>query len=180
MEKKQFYRVAVAAGALLTVSGCQTNLPQFGGQSNVSVVDSGTRAHLQAELTMADYTELAEMVTNKMLSSRLVQVWGQRKPRLILAKLRNNTDNENIRMADIYDRITETLLNSGTVRLVDQSATSFDYVVRSELSSNRQYGSKGEELVGYKLELKLFTISGEMKGQWSGTLTLAKGRKSFL
>ncbi|MCW5586311.1 MAG: hypothetical protein KIS75_09275 [Chromatiales bacterium] len=62
----------------------------------------------------------------------------------------------------------------------DQSATSFDYVVRSELSSNRQYGAGGQALVGYKLELKLFTISGEMQGQWSGTLTLAKGQKSFL
>jgi hypothetical protein len=83
-------------------------------------------------------------------------------------------------MQDIYDRITETLLNSGTVRLLDKSATSFDYVVRSELSSNRQYGSDGQQLVGYKLELKMFTIEGEMNGQWSGTLTLAKGKRSFL
>ena len=173
-------RVLTAASVAVFVSACQTTMPQFGGQSNVSVVDPGSRGHLQAELTMADYTELAEKVTNKMLGSSLVEKWSRRKPRLILAKLRNNTDNENIRMADIYDRITETLLNSNTVRLVDQSATSFDYVVRSELSSNRQYGAKGQELVGYKLELKLFTINGEMKGQWSGSLSLAKGQKSFL
>lgn len=172
-------KIAVAAGVAILISGCQTNMPQFGGQSGVSIVDPGSRGHLQAELTMADYTELAEKVTSKMLDSRLVQGWRS-KPRLILAKLRNNTDNENIRMSDIYDRITEVLLNSNTVRLVDTSATSFDYVVRSELSSNRQYGSGGQQLVGYKLELKLFTISGEMKGQWSGTLTLAKGKKSFL
>lgn len=176
---KSINKLLIAAATALVVSGCQTNMPQFGGQSGVSIVDPGSRGHLQAQLTMADYTDLAEKVTNKMLDSRLVQAW-RNKPRLILAKLRNNTDNENIRMADIYDRITETLLNSDTVRLVDQSATSFDYVVRSELSSNRQYGEGGQQLVGYKLELKLFTISGEMKGQWSGTLTLAKGKKSFL
>lgn len=168
----------ITAVVALVTAGCQT-MP-IGGQSNVSIVDPGTRGHLQAQLTMDDYTDLAEKVTNKMLSSRMVEKWGSRKPRLILAKLRNNTDNENIRMADIYDRITETMLNSDTVRLVDQSATSFEYVVRSELSSNRQYGSSGQQLVGYKLELKLFTISGEMKGQWSGSLTLAKGKKSFL
>ena len=173
------HKLLLAAGAALALAGCQANMPKFGGQSNVSIVDSGSRGHLQAELTMADYTELSEKVTNKMLDSRLVTGWKS-KPRLILAKLRNNTDNENIRMADIYDRITEVLLNSDTVRLVDQSATSFDYVVRSELSSNRQYGEGGQQLVGYKLELKLFTISGEMKGQWCGTLTLAKGQKSFL
>jgi len=159
--------------------GCQSNPVALGRQSNVAVVDSASRAHLQASLTMADYTQLAEMVTKKMLSSRFVKSWGKRKPRLILAKLRNNTDDENIRMADIFDRITETLLNSGRVRLVDPSATRFDYVVRSELSSTRQYGAEGQELVEYKLELKMFTIDGEMKGQWSGTLALAKGKKSF-
>lgn len=169
----------IALGLALTLTACKT-LGPIGGQSNVSVVDDGSRAHLQAELTMADYTELAEKVTNKMLDSRLVESWKGNKPRLVLAKLRNNTDNENIRMADIYDRMTETMLNSNTVRLLDTSATTFDYVVRSELSSNRQYGSDNQELVGYKLELKLFTISGEMKGQWSGLLTLAKGKKSFL
>lgn len=176
---KTIHSILAAAGAAFILAGCQTNMP-LGGQSNVSVVDPGSRGHLQAELTMADYTELAEKVTTKMLDSPLVQGWKGKKPRLILAQLRNNTDNENIRMADIYDRITETLLNSGTVRLLDRSATSFDYVVRSELSSNRQYGAGGQELVGYKLELKLFTLSGEMKGQWSGSLSLAKGKKSFL
>lgn len=174
---KQIFSVALLAFFL---TGCQTNPLITGGQSNVSIVGSGERGHLSAQLTMADYTELSETVTNKMLSSKLVQSWGQKKPRLILAKLRNNTDNESIRMQDIYDRITETLLNSGLVRLVDTSATSFNYVVRSELSSNRQYGSDGQELVGYKLELKMMTIDGEMKGQWSGLLTLAKGKRSFL
>ena len=164
----------------IALSACQTNPLITGGQSNVSIVGSGERGHLSAELTMADYTELAETVTNKMLSSSLVQKWGKKKPRLILAKLRNNTDNESIRMQDIYDRITETLLNSGLLRLVDTSATSFDYVIRSELSSNRQFGADGQELVGYKLELKMMTLDGEMKGQWSGLLTLAKGKRSFL
>lgn len=170
---------SLLAIALTFLAGCQTNPATTGGQANVSVVDSASRGHLQAQLTMSDYTELAEMVTNKMLSSRMVSKWGSKKPRLVVAKLRNNTDNENIRMQDIYDRITETLLNAEAVRLLDRSATSFDYVVRSELSSNRQYGTDGQELVGYKLELKLFTIDGELKGQWSGTLTLAKGKRTF-
>lgn len=176
---KKLALAVVGVTTALGLAGCKSDAIKFGGQSNVGVVDSSTRAHLQAGLTMADYTELAEQVTNKMLSSRFVESWGSKTPRLILAKLRNNTDDENVRMADIYDRMTETLLNSGAVRLLDQSATSFDYVVKSELSSNRQYGSDNQELVGYKLELKLFTLDGEMKGQWSGTLSLAKGKKSF-
>lgn len=128
---------------------------------------------------MADYTAFAETVTNKMLSSRLIQGWGAKRPKLIVAKLRNNTDDESVRMADVYDRITETILNSGVARLVDTSATSFDYVVRSEMSSTRQYGEKGQELVFFKLEFKLFTLDGEMVGQWSDVLPLGKAKKDL-
>jgi penicillin-binding protein activator len=167
----KFKLLPVAAMALL--AGCQTNPMQ--SNSGVQMVNSNTSAHLQTQLTMADYVRLASAVTDKMLSSRMVRNWGSKRPRLIVAKLVNNTDNENLRMSDIYDRISEDLLNSGTVRLVHKSATSFDYVVRSELTSNRQYGNDNKELVSYALQLKLFNIDGEMLGQWSGTLTLAKG-----
>ncbi len=161
-----------------TLTACSNS--HFGGQSRVAVLDDSSRAHLQAELTMADYTAFAEKVTNKMLRSRLVQSWGRKKPRLIVGKLVNNTDNESIRMQDIYDRITETILSSGLVRLMDTSATSFDYVVKTELSSTRQYGSNGEELAYYKLEFKLFKIDGEMVGQWSDVLPLGKASRRFL
>lgn len=83
---------------------------------------------------MGDYTAFAEKVTNKMLRSRLVQSWGKKRPKLVVGKLANNTNNDSIRMQDIYDRITETILNSGLVRLMDQSATSFDYVVRTGMT----------------------------------------------
>ncbi len=158
--------------------GCSNS--HLGGQSRVSILDDSSRAHLQAELTMSDYTAFAEKVTNKMLRSRLVQSWGRKRPKLIVGKLVNNTDNESIRMQDIYDRITETILSSGLVRLMDPSATSFDYVVKTELSSTRQYGNNGEELAYYKLEFKLFKIDGEMVGQWSDVLPLGKASRRFL
>lgn len=162
---------------LLTLLGCSN---QLGRQSRVSILDESSREHLQAELTMNDYTAFAEKVTNKMMASRLVNSWGNKRPRLIVGKLQNNTDNESIRMQDIYDRITETILASGLVRLLDKSATSFDYVVRSELSSTRQYGSNGEELAYFKLEFKLFKIDGEMVGQWSDVLPLGKASRKFI
>lgn len=180
MKRKLTITLAFCAASAMITSGCQTTPEKFGGQSGVSVLDKGTQAHLDTQLTMADYTAFAEEVTNKMLSSKLVQSWGSKRPRLILGQLRNNTDNESIRMQDIYDRITETILNSGTVRLLDQSATSFDYVVKTELSSTRQYGNNGEELAFYKLEFKMFKIDGEMMGQWSDVLPLGRAEKRFL
>jgi len=161
----------------LILLGC-SSLP-FGGEGDVSS-NVGDGAHLDTKLTMADYTSFAEKVTDKMLRSKLVQSWGTKKPRLVVGKLLNNTDDESIRMQDIYDRISETILGSGLVRLLDSSATSFDYVVRSELSSTRQYGQDGEELAYYKLEFKLFKLDGEMLGQWSDVLPLGKARRRFI
>lgn len=161
----------------IALPGCSSL--QFGNQSEVSVLDENSRAHLDTTLTMADYTAFSEKVTNKMLRSKLVQSWSK-PPRLVVGKLLNNTDNENIRMQDVYDRITETILESGLVRLLDKSATSFDYVVRTELSSTRQYGENGEELAYYKLEFKLFKLDGEMVGQWSDVLPLGKAGRSFI
>jgi PBP1b-binding outer membrane lipoprotein LpoB len=162
----------------LLMTGCAQT--QLGGQSRVSILDESSRAHLEAELTMADYTAFAEKVTNKMLASRLVQSWGKKRPRLVVGRMRNNTDNESIRVQDIYDRITETILGSGLVRLMDKSETSFDYVVNTEISSTRQHGSGGEELAYFKLEFKMFTLSGEMVGQWSDILPLGKARRNFI
>lgn len=164
-------------GASAIIGGCQS-VP-IGKQSDVAMIDAKSRGHLQAKLTMADYVALAETVTNKMLASKLVQSWGKRKPRVIAATPRNNTDNENIRMADLHDRIQEILLNSGVMRVVDKSATNFDYIIKSELTSTRQYGKGGKELVYYTLQLKMFTLMGELKGQWSDDLAMAKSEKSM-
>ena len=171
-------RLITLGTCALLMTGCAQT--QLGGQSRVSILDESSRAHLEAELTMADYTAFAEKVTNKMLASRLVQSWGKKRPRLVVGRMRNNTDNESIRVQDIYDRITETILGSGLVRLMDKSETSFDYVVNTEISSTRQHGSGGEELAYFKLEFKMFTLSGEMVGQWSDILPLGKARRNFI
>lgn len=171
-------KLAISGILMLGLSACQTSGGTFGQQSRVAIVDPANRAHLQTELTMGDYMAFAEKVTNKMMSSKLVQKWGTKRPRLIVGRLANNTDNENIRMRDLHDRIQETVFNSGLVRIVDKTATSFDYVVRTELTSTRQYGSKGEELVYFTMQLKMFKLDGELVGQWSDDLPLAKAGKA--
>lgn len=171
-------KLVILAISSLVMTGCGN--VQLGEQGGVAILDDSSRAHLDAELTMADYTAFAEKVTNKMMASRVVQNWGNKRPKLVVGRMRNNTDNESIRIQDIYDRITETILGSGLARLMDKSATSFDYVVNTELSSTRQYGQQGEELAYFKLEFKMFTVDGEMVGQWSDVLPLGKARRSFI
>lgn len=181
MDIRKLLAVGVVA---VSVSACQTNggglgstigFETRGGQGGVQVIDESERAHLTAGLTTADYIAFAEEVTNKMLSSRQVEEWSAKQPRVILGIVRNNTDNENIRVKDIYDRIQETMFNSGLMRIVDASATDFDYIIKPELTSTRQYGSNGEELAYFTLQLKMFKLDGELVGQWSDDLALGRG-----
>ena len=176
----------ISTAIVVTLGGCES-IPAIPGmpgsqgrQGDVAVVDPKSRAHLEADLNMGDYLKLAETVTNKMMSSRLVQGWGTKKPRLIVGILANNTDNESIRMTDLHDRIQEIIFNSGLVRVVDKSATSFDYIIKSELTSTRQYGKDSQELAFFTLQLKMFNIKGELMGQWSDDIALAKKKQRLL
>lgn len=155
-----------------TFPGSQQARPSTEG--GVAVLDPRSREHLQTRLTMADFMGIGEKVTNKMLASPLVKGWGDKRPRLILGHVVNNTDDENLRVADIYERIQETIFNSGLVRVVDRSATEFEYVVKPELTSTRQYGQGREEQVHYTMQLKIFKVDGELMGQWSDNLRLGR------
>jgi len=169
-------RTLTVVGLSLAMSACQTIQTLGGQQGDVSVADPKSRAHLQAELHMGDYLALTETVTNKMLASPAAQSWGNNKPRLIVGILVNNTDNKSIRMTDLHDRIQEVIFNTGLVRVVDKSATEFDYVIKSELTSSRQYGKDNRELVFFTLQLKMFKLNGELVGQWSDDISLAKAK----
>jgi penicillin-binding protein activator len=148
-----------------------------GRQGDVAILDKDSRPHLDAEMTMADYLAFAEQVSNKMLASPLVRSWGTTRPMLIVGDLENNTDNENVRVADLHDRIQETIFNSGLVRIVDKSATRFDYVVKTQITSTRQYGRDGAELAYFTMQMKMFKIDGELMGQWSDDLPLGKTKR---
>ena len=64
-------------------------------------------------------------------------------------------------------------------RIVDKSATDFDYIIKSELTSTRQYGEEGKELVYYTLQLKMFTMMGGEVGQWSDDLAMAQDQRQW-
>ncbi len=170
--------LCVLVVSLIVASGCVTS---DGGQGRVGIVDSSSRVHLQTRLTMTDFVQFAEKVTNKLLTSRQVQGWDQKPPRLVVGKLVNNTHDENIRVSDIQDKINDMLLQSGLVRIMDSSNTSFDYIIRTEITSTRQRGDSGEDYVNYTMQMKMFKmdakLNSELVGQWSDDLALGKAER---
>lgn len=173
--------VAVGLVAVLA-SGCATDGQSPGGSflpmgrmQTVSIQDSSARIHLDTKVALNDIIAFSENLTNKMLSSPVFKN-AKRPPKIIVGKMRNTTHDENIRIQDIHDRIQETLFNSGLVRVLDSSATNFNYIMQTEITDTVQRAPDGQKLVDYSMKIKLFNISGELVGQWSDDLSLFKSR----
>lgn len=176
--------IACVVTASAVISGCATTesnnqssyFPQvFGHSRTISVVDSSERIKLDTKVTLADIIGFSENLTNKMLASPVIAK-AKKKPRIVVGKLRQNTHDENIRVQDIQDRIQEVLFSSGTVRVMDENSTSFDYIMQSEISDIVTRSSDGQKLVDYTMKIKLFDLNGELKGQWSDDLSLYRSR----
>jgi hypothetical protein len=186
--RQGFWRVAACVGVAALAgwaAACATPSPPAppaasGAPSErVKYGDVGSRDTLQVQATTEDVKDMARIVTDKFLRSSVVRGWsgnGQ-VPRLVVGRLVNNTDDESIRMGDVYDFIQTQLIQSGAVRIVDTSATDFEYVVRTELTSTHQYSKEGEELYHLTLQTKLFTVDGELAGQWSHEVKKLKEKR---
>ena len=145
--------VAVVAGvAIVGISGCSTT--QFvgtpvatpsGHMQSISIVDSSERIKLSTKVSLSDIIAFAENLTNKMLQSRVIAK-AKEKPRIVVGSLKQNTHDENLRVQDIHDRIQEVLFNSGAVRVMDRSATNFDYVMKSEITDIVTRAPDGQKL----------------------------------
>ena len=166
--KKSLVTASCIVASSVILSGCVTT---GGGtpQGRVSMVDSSERAHLQANLNMTDLMSSAERLTDKMLSSDAIATWGDKRPRLIVGRIRNRSDVDNIPEEELYERILSIIVESGVARIVDTGATDFDYIMEGKIGSTTQRGSDGEEQRQFRITLKMFSIDGELLGSWQDT-----------
>lgn len=173
----KYFLAPLALLLAFATSGCMPSEhgSTFGRFTSISVVDSSERIKLDTKITLSDIIVFAENMTNKMLQSS-VFVNAKRPPRIIVTAIRNNTHDENLRVKDVHDRIMEVMFNSGKVRVLDESALNFNYVMQSELTDIVTRSSDGQKLVDYTMKIKLYDLYGELKGQWSDDLSLFKNR----
>lgn len=142
--------------------------------SSVEIVDSAERSKIDTRYGLSDIIAMSESLTTKMLQHRVFN--GSKTPRVVVGKITNNTHDENLRVQDLHDRLQEVLLNSGQVRVLDRSANSFDYIMSTEITSSNHRASDGQRKVDYTVKIKLFSLSGELIGQWSDDTSFFKNR----
>lgn len=169
--------------AALLFTGCAQIPTSIGTQSNVGLVEDGERLHLKDRLTSEDYIALASAVTEKMLGSRKVQSWSAKKkqPLLVVATPENTTHDANIITEDLQDEIISMVLDADIARVIDESSisSSYDYILKTTITSTTQKGDGGSKLTYYTCKLQLFSLRGERLGQWHDKIGMATAKKSF-
>jgi hypothetical protein len=109
------------------------------------------------------FVQLAEEVTNKLLASPEYagQMKNGRKPRIVIGDIRNNSDDEGVRVEDLFNEIRDTIVASGTARLFAAGELNTDLVIAPELTSSMAAQSGGRREHCFTLQLTITTITGE-------------------
>ncbi len=177
-------RIALLLVVAVCAFGCvQTSPYSVGRQSNVAIVEPGSRVHLNDKLTGEDFVALSRRVTEKMLTSRVVQEWLQqgKRPLLVVAVPENTTHDADILAVDIQDEIISTILEADIARVIDESSVSsrYNFILKTTVTDTSQKGPNGSRLTYYTVKLQLFSLRGERLGQWHDKIGLSKAPRSF-
>jgi len=167
--ESQLIGLSVTMTLLFTLVACQSNktsesIKKLKKDDTASVVlSANTGVHIVEAFSQAEAEKFIKIAAKNLLKRQFIQQWHYRNklPKVIVGELRNNTDNDNIDTDKIYQVIENVIFDSGLVRLADLRAVDYDYTIRSEITSTRQYGGEGKELIVYKLKLRLFTLNAE-------------------
>ncbi len=183
MQKNNFmvFGAALLGMAGFLASGCVQVPSSIGTQNtNVTMVSDGERVHLNDRLTAEDFIALAGSVTEKMLSSRVVQKWKNR-PLIVIAVPENSTHDANIITEDLQDEIISKIIDSDVARVIDESSVSskYDYIIKTTITDTVQQGNNGSRLTYYTCKLQMFSLRGERLGQWHDKVGMAKASRSF-
>ncbi len=116
------------------------------------------------------YIQLADEVTQTLLDSPAYQAktTSGRKPRIVIGDIRNNTDDEGVRVEDIFNEIRNVLVTSGTARLFAPDELNADLIIAPDLTSVRIL-QNGRYQWCTTLQLTLTTVTGEYFAAHSAT-----------
>jgi hypothetical protein len=106
---------------------------------------------------------LADEVAAKVLDAPAFQARteGGRKVKIVIGDVINNTDQEGIRVEDIFTTIRNQIVSAGTTRLFAPGELNVDFVIAPELTSSTIADAKGRRQRCYMLNLTLTKPSGE-------------------
>lgn len=111
------------------------------------------------------FVQMAEEAANDLVFSRAFEkriANPGSPPRLVIGNIRNDTDNENILVGDMVQKMREILVRTGAVRVFTADATDFDFVLAPRLTSSTLRSISRKEIErSYSFSFQITTIDGE-------------------
>ncbi len=106
---------------------------------------------------------LAQDVAAKVLANPAFQAQaeGGRKVKIVIGDVINNSDNEGVRVEDLFNEIRNQIVSAGTTRLFAPGELNVDFVIAPELTSSIATDARGRRQRCYTLNLTLTKPSGE-------------------
>ncbi|MEL6415400.1 MAG: hypothetical protein AAFQ15_10730, partial [Pseudomonadota bacterium] len=88
------------------------------------------------------------------------------KPKIVLGDIENESDNENIFVGDMRQKMRQIMVNTGAVRMFDPGIDDFEYILSPVLNSSTLRAGGVIERT-YTLGMTVTTIEGEYIGEYS-------------
>lgn len=86
---------------------------------------------------------------------------GGRKVKIVIGDVINNSDDEGVRVEDLFNEIRNQIVSAGTTRLFAPGELNVDFVIAPELTSSIATDAKGRRQRCFTLNLTLTKPSGE-------------------
>jgi hypothetical protein len=117
------------------------------------------------------FKELADDVIGQTLNSDIYKskVSAGHKLRVVVGNIDNKSDDESVRVEDMFNDMRDRLVATQTVRLFDPGELNADLIISPELTSRFQLDSRGRRRHCFILRLTLSTVEGEFATSYSST-----------
>ncbi len=183
---KNRYFSGVLFSLLFTLlAGCVQQAPSSidNPPKDVGIPHQGERTHVKDRLTAEDLRAMAADVTEKMMRSRIVRQWQQegKNPLLVVAVPQNATHDASIKIEDLQDEVISRIHGSGIARTIDasQAPARYEYIIRIILTDTVWRGTDSSSITYYTCKLQLFSLRGELLGQWHSKIGLMKRKRTI-
>lgn len=156
----------------LLVAACETAptpvSPGVSGPREIEAHQTTGAAGGATGIGINQFVQMSEQLANDFVASDafLELASASEKPRVVLGVIENYTDNENIFVGDMRQKMRQVLVNTGIVRVFDEGINDFDYIISPVLNSSTLRASGVIERT-YTLGMTVTTAEGEYIGEYS-------------
>ncbi len=171
---------ALCLGALV-LTACATTAPTVATIAGDGTRIADTNRGLATQLTLTDVEEMADRLTNEMLTDRrFLERMGNAGPdgaRIAVNRqaVRNTSDLTQIGVSDFVGVIEESLYSTGVAQVYRMDSPNWDYWLGAELVSESRYGTRGSRTTTYILRLNLNDkVTGARVGIWSDRRVISR------